>query len=554
MFTRAVLRLLAAAALWLPSQPLPAAAEVLRIGVTQFPSSFHPATELMLVKGFVLGMTRRPLTAYDAEWRLVCMLCVTLPTLENGLAKIEPSADGRQGVALTFQLQPGATWGDGVPVTSADVAFTVELGKHPESGFGNADLYRRIDKIEIKDDKTFVLHLAALTFDYNALPLEILPAHVERPRFGEPAEYKRRTAYDSDTTNPALYFGPYRIAAVERGGHVVLERNPTWYGPPPAFERVVVKTVENSQALQANLLAGDIDMIAGEAGLAVEEAAALERRLTARHRVLYTQSLLFEHIDANLGNPLLADRRVRQALLYGLDREAINRELFGGRQPPAQSLISPAAPYHAPDAKSYPYDPATAAALLDAAGWRLGEGGLRRNAAGAPLEIELVTTAGNRSRELMQQVIQAQWRKLGVTVRLRAEPPRAFFGHSLARRQFRDLAMFAWATAPEAVPRNLLHSAEVPGPENNWGGQNVSGYRSPEMDALLEAIPAELDPARRTALWRRLQALYAEDLPALPLFFRILPTVVPRWLDGFVPTSHQFPSSLWIENWRRSGA
>ena len=192
----------------------------------------------------------------------------------------------------------------------------------------------------------------------------------------------------------------------------------------------------------------------------------------------------------------------------------------------------------------------SAAALLEAAGWRPGPDGIRRNAAGERLTIELMTTAGNRARESVQQVIQGMWRQAGIEARIRNEPPRVLFGETLSRRRFTGAALFAWISAPENVPRSTLHSEEIPSEARNWSGQNFGGYRNPEMDALLEAIPQELDREKRRALWARFQAIFAEDLPQLPLWFRSDAHVWPRWLEGVRPTGHLNPSSLWVEQWR----
>ena len=95
----------------------------------------------------------------------------------------------------------------------------------------------------------------------------------------------------------------------------------------------------------------------------------------------------------------------------------------------------------------------------------------------------------------------------------------------------------------------MLASDMVPGPDNNFAGENVTGYRNPRMDALLSAIETELDKNKRGILWKQLQALYAEDLPALPLTFRSDPFVLPVWLQGVEPTGDQYPTTLWVENW-----
>ena len=104
------------------------------------------------------------------------LLCTELPTLENGLAVIEKQANGSDGVALTYAIRPDATWGDGVPVTTDDVLFTYEVGKHPQSGISNAELYRRITGIDVIDAKSFTMHVDRVTFEYNARldPLEPL--------------------------------------------------------------------------------------------------------------------------------------------------------------------------------------------------------------------------------------------------------------------------------------------------------------------------------------------------------------------------------------------
>ena len=109
--------------------------------------------------------------------------------------------------------------------------------------------------------------------------------------------------------------------------------------------------------------------------------------------------------------------------------------------------------------------------------------------------------------------------------------------------------MFAWVSAPENVPRTTLHSTMIPKPENNWSGQNYTGYADPEMDVLIDRIEVELNRTKRKELWRELQQRYARELPVLPLYFRADPFVFPKWLKGVEPTGHQYPTTLWVENW-----
>ena len=534
----------------LPVLPAAAAHDSLTIGITQYPSTLNPNIDAMAAKSYVLGMTVRPFTVYDADWKLVCLLCTRLPSIENGLAIPVDLPDGKRGVELTYTIRPDARWADGKPVTTEDVLFTYEVGRHPQSAISNAELYRRITKIDVKDDKTFTLHVNKLTFDYAAINDFVpLPAHIEREAFAEPLQYRVRTHYATDPANPGLYNGPYRISEAASGSFVALEPNPHWAGPAGNFRRIAVRTIENTAALEANLLSGTIDMVAGELGLSLDEALAFEKRHGGAFNILYKPGLIFEHVDLNLDRPILSDRRVREALLVGLDRETISTSLFASKQPVAATFVNPLDEGYSADVPQYRYDPTRAAGLLDAAGWHAQGGGVRHNDQGQALSLELMTTAGNRTRELVEQVLQSQWRKLGIDVRVKNEPARVLFGETLPHRNF-DMAMYAWISAPEDVPRSTLHSQEIPDAANGYAGQNATGFKNPEMDRLIDAAEIELDTAKRKELWAKMQRLYANELPSLPLFFRSDSFILPKWLSGVRPTGNQYPSTLSITDWK----
>jgi len=527
-----------------------AAKDKLVIGITQFPSTFHPNIDSMAAKSYILAMTARPFTVFDANWELICMLCTELPTLENGLAKKERTPGGKQGVAVTYSIQPKALWGDGVAVSTKDVLFTWKVGRHPKSSVGNMELYRSIYKIDVKDEKTFTFHFDKLTFDYNSInDFILIPAHIDEANFSNPEIYKNRTAFDTDTLNKGLYFGPYKITEVAPGSHVVLDRNPTWYGKSPAFNRIVVRAIGNTAAMEANLVSGGLDMIAGELGLSIDQAISFEKRHKQKYNVIYQPGLVYEHIDLNLENPLLQDIRIRKALIYAIDRKAISESLFGGRQPVAHSSVNPLDWVFAEDVPKYAYDPEKTAALLDEAGWSIKNRGVRTNAKGQELTFEIMTTAGNRTRELVQQILQSQWKAVGFDIKIKNEPARVFFGRTMTERRYLGLGMYAWMSSPENVPRTTLHSEHIPTKANNFAGQNYTSYKNAEIDELLETIETQLDKSKRKELWRRLQHIYANELPVLPLYFRANAYILPKWLTGVEPTGHQYSTTLWVENW-----
>jgi peptide/nickel transport system substrate-binding protein len=526
-----------------------AARDELVIGMPQAPATMNPLIGSMLAQSLIQNMTLRPFTAYDPDWRLTGLACTRVPDLEQGTARVIDLPGGKKGMQIDIEIRP-LSWGDGTPVTTRDVAFTLAVGKHPMSGVASAEAYKRILKLDVEDDRRFTATIDRVTFDYDNFNFLLVPAHIEQPIFdADPAEYRNRTAYDTQPSNPGLGFGPYRIAELVPGSRIALERNAHWTGEKPHFRRIVVKFIENSSALEANLVSGNVDYVPGELGLSLDQALGIEKRHGDRYAVIYKPALVYEHIDVNLDNPLLQDRRVRQALLTAIDRKAISDVLFEGKQPVANGCISPLDPMYSAVARRYPYDPAVARKLLEDAGFAVGKDGMRADRDGRRFSLEIITTAGNRVREQVAQVMQSGLRKIGVDLRIKALPPR-IFSDTLNHRKFTGLAMYAWVERPEGVPRSTLHSDEIPTGKNGWSGQNYPAYANREMDEALDAAERALDPDRRRALFADIQRLYAEDLPVLPLYFRVDSFVVPKHLKGIRPTGHLDSSTLWVEQWR----
>lgn len=548
--------LLLACVLFAPPPAL--ALDELVIGMGTSPGTLNPLLNSMLAGAFVNGMTGRPLTVYDADWKLVCLLCTELPTVENGRARIvdlPPDDKGTvaKGMEIDIELKP-MSWGDGKPLTARDFQFTVEVGKHPLSGIPSSEEYRRIVKFDIKDDRHFTLTKDRVTFDYNVFGEFVpLPAHIEKPIFdANPADYRLRTAFDTDPARPGLALGPYRLVDIVPGSRIVLERNTHWSGQAPAFNRILIKFFENSSSLEANLLSGNVDYVPGESGLSFSQALAFELRHRDRFDVVFKPSLTYGHIDVNLDHPILRDLRVRRAILMAINRQAIADTLFHGKQPVADADVNPLDPMFSPAARHYDHDPAAARRLLDEAGFPEVAKGERRNAKGLRLTFEMSYASGNRASDQIAQVIQSDLRQVGIDLRLKAAPARIYFA-DLTKRKF-DLAFYSWVTTPENVPRTTLHSTEIPSAGNGWSGQNFPGYRNADMDRALDEAERELDEGKRRALFANILRLYSNDLPVLPMYFRVDSFVMPKSLKGVRPTGYQGSTSLWIEDWRWNGS
>ena len=520
------------------------ARDTLTIGISEFPSSLHPAIDALLIKSYVLGFTTRTVTTYDGDNQLVCLLCTEVPTLENGLARREG-----EGLAVTIKLRADLRWGDGEPVTARDLAFTWRVGRDPNSGFSNAYPWTRAKSVDVVDDHTAVLHLDRTLVSFASWD-QLLPEHIEGPIFERahgPGEYINSTEFNRNPLNPGLWNGPYLITGYASGSTITLSPNPHWPGPGPGFKTIAMRFVGDTAAMLANLLSGDVDLYHN---ITLDQALGLQKQYPDRFTYTYTPSLNYAHIDVAAGNPILSDIRVRRALLMSIDRETINERVYGGRNVIASSFVSPRNPEFDASVPLVPYDPAEARRLLEEAGWTMGPDGVRRNAAGQRLSVEFLAAAGFRVIELLQSVMQSGWKQLGIEVTLRNEPSRTLFGVTTKHRAFTGLVMYSWSSNVGESPRLILGSDSIPTEQNNWSGANNVSFVDPAFDAAVNAADAELDPARRQAAWSTMQHIYMDKLPVLPLFIAVIPQAVPKWLHGYVPNGAGQPFSQGSELWR----
>jgi peptide/nickel transport system substrate-binding protein len=527
------------------------ARDELVIGIRQAPGSLHPLFGPSAARSFLIGPSLRVLSGTGRDGRPNCYVCETLPTIENGGARVVALPDGRQGMDITFTLKRGLSWADGEPVTSRDAEFSWQLASDPQVSAPNTEAIRHVTGITVLDSRRFTVHLDRIDYSYNKIALWILPEHIEGPiraRLANPADYFRHTAYVTNPTNPGLWFGPYRLVGYEPGRGVRYERNPYWPGPPAHIPRITVRIFENTPVLEAAFLVGGVDYIAGELGLTVDQGLDLK----AHHAFSYTYAIQsgfsYEHIDLNHANPLLADRRVRQAMLLAIDRQTITRRLFDGLLPVADGFVPPIDAGYFPDVRKYAYDPAAAERLLSDAGFRPGPDGVRVDGQGRRLAFTFATTAGNRVRELVEQELQAKWQAVGIWVTLANDPAAVLFDR--VRHGKFDMALYSRVTAPDAPPAYSLLSESIPTAENGFFGGNYTRYADPETDRLVAELVGELDPEKRLDPWARLQRRYAEELPALPLYFDATVFAIPTWLKGIDPAGRFGTTTQWIEEWR----
>jgi len=523
------------------------------VGMAQFPPDMHPNITTTSIKDTVLLAVNRPMAGYARDGSLICLLCTELPSLANGMAKVVPRAGEPDGMEVTYTLKPDLFWADGVPVTARDVVFTFEVSRvfNPPQTIVAAEA---LDDLHVK----FTLRTTIYDFPRIAnsfATTSILSEHIEGPIFKaskDPLDYGQKSAFNRRPEEPGLWMGPYRVAEFRPNEQIVLVPNTFWKGRKPWFHKVTMRLIESTSALQANLLSGDVDTVAsGNLGLTLDQILALAKTQAARFDFAFLPSVAsYEHLAVNLDNPLLADKRVRQAMMMAIDRKTIVARLFDNRFEVADSFKHPTQFGYDPAVRKYPFDPKAARALLAEAGFKPGADGILLSATGARFSIDLVSTAGNRTRELIEQVIQTSLKSVGIDVVIKNEPARVMFGETLRHRSFTGLVLFQTDMQLDYVPVIYFSSGYIPSADNSFSGLNYMDFHSETMDQAIAAARQELDPAKRRALWKPILDEYADVLPELPLYFPATGLITPKWMTGIQNPERYGNITSWIEEWR----
>lgn len=355
------------------------AKDQLVVGQLQFLTNFHPLVQVNNTKRLVINYALRPITAFDENVVNNCILCETLPTIENGLAKIVDLPDGKKGMKVTLKLRQGLAWGDGVPVTSKDIQFTWKMAQDPKIGFSNYNSWTRASEVEVVDDRTVTLTLPRVMSSYNSWD-QVIPEHLEGPVYAANPTldaYVKQSLYNTQPTNPGLWNGSFLLSDYQIGTRIVFTPNPKWPGEKPHLHRIVLSYRDNSSALLQNLLAGSVEAVpVSPGGISFSQMLDLKNQQPDKFTYHLAYGTNVERIAVNFDNPILKEKSVRQAILYAIDRQAISDELFGGLQPVANGIVSTENAYYNKDMTLYSYDAVKSKELLESAGWKPGSDGI----------------------------------------------------------------------------------------------------------------------------------------------------------------------------------
>jgi peptide/nickel transport system substrate-binding protein len=450
----------------------------LRAGIKLSPTSMDPHFRLSGEQGLLRAM----------HARLVGMSPDGKP--EPGIAESwRTLGDGR---VWEFKLRGNARFSDGTPITAEDVAFSLARVPRIEGSAGAYQIFvRAITRVEVKDPRTIHLHTAA---PYPFMVEDMTEIAVISKSLGDDL---RTTDFNSGKV--AVFSGPYSLEDHRFGEFVAMRRNPHWYGPQPVFERVNFRVISTDSSRVAALLAGDVQAIDE---LPVHDIARLRRdpalnvTQIAGMRVMYVamdmERDVSPHIrDAN-GQPMarnpLKDPRVRQALSYAINREAIVERVMDGAATVASNLLPDGTPGTSSALGVTPFEPERARRLLAEAGYHNG--------------FQATIHATNDrypNDDRVAQAIAQFWTRVGVRTDVVTMPNAAYFP-AAARQSFSIMAAQYGADNVSYAYRALVHTFDR---DRGLGTANRTRHSSPRADALVAEALTTMDEAQRNALLAR---------------------------------------------------
>ncbi|EGT4137315.1 peptide ABC transporter [Clostridium perfringens] len=428
----------------------------------------------------------------------------------NVAESYEVSEDGK---TYTFKLNKGIKFTNGQELTAKDVAFTFtsicdpgydgprmdavsNLVGYEEYNKGDA---KSVEGIKVIDDYTIsftnknVDAAGIWNFEYGIMPESVYK--FEKGNF---------QAVKDKLLEP-VGSGAYKFVHFKPGQEVKFEKNPDYWKGEPKIPYIVMK-VTNAQTLLQELMAGTVDI--DRVGAKPENIDPL-KQAGFLNLDLYMQNG-YGYIGLNYGSDKVKDPKVRQALLYGLNREGFMQSYYQGYGQVYNSHILPTSWAYNPDVPKYEYNPEKAKELLDEAGWKDTNGNGVRDKDGVELELQWLTYTGSKYVDALIPIVQQSWEQIGVKV----TPELMEFGTMMDKVNNREYDIFngAWNLSIDPDPSGIFAiSQDVP------GGFNNIGWRNEEADKLLKEGKGTTNQEERKKAYAEWQLKFSEDVPYILL-------------------------------------
>jgi peptide/nickel transport system substrate-binding protein len=446
------------------------------VGPGGCPECFNP---LQATAGFTwLELYYSKLVLYD----------VNFTAIQGELAESwDVSADGTQ---YTFKLRPGVTWHDGQPFTSADVKFTIELAKNPDSASYIGAKFGGVTAIDTPDDATVVITLGAP----NASLLDALTFLVMLPKHAlesiAPADLVQS---DWWRTNP-IGTGPFKWSDYKPGEYVELTAYDGYWRGRPKLDKIINRFFPEAGSAVIALRSGEIQFTY----LTTDEALALKGN--ADISILSGPSQVVNYLGFDMTDPRFQDVRVRQAFMYAIDRQAIVDQLYQG-----QATLVPCAyvldKYLPADANAYAPDPEKAKSLLQEAGWDSSK------------PVEEVTYYADQLSSDVLVTIQQMLADVGVTLNLRAVDVPTY-NQIVSTPDDWDVTFAGAANGPDPD----VMSTHFESKEQNPSALNRSGIKDANLDKLFVQGRETIDPDQRAQVYQQICKIMNEQVYWAPMW------------------------------------
>lgn len=486
---------------------------VLRVGGSQVPDNLNRMLGTLTVDEELANFWCARLFVIDDHEQLVPELALAEPTLANhGI-----SADGR---TITYHLRHGVLWQDGRPFTAADVVFSWQQVMNPNNVVQSRTDYDSVAAVDAPDPYTTVVHMRKPYAPFTSMFFTsycLIPKHLLAGLNDiNHAEYNRMP----------IGTGPFRVAADEPGVFIKFVANKRYWRGPPKLQEIDYHVVPSDTTLLTQVRTHELDFYHLASAEQAPEFGAIPGTVVYRYPFS-----TFNDIGFNQSRPGVSDKRVRQALIYALDVPQIIRVSTHNVFLRADSDQPPWRWSHAATLKHYDYNPALAAQLLDAAGWRPGANGIRYKN-GQPLQLVMAGPTGNATQNTAQIVMQQEWRALGADVSIKNYPNNVLYalGSGVEQSGKFDISYEGWTESIDPDQFQLYGCALAPP-----AGWNVYHYCNPMLDRAEAIARTSYDKADRKRAYERIQAAIVEDLPFYVLWFDQDQDVVNSDLRGYRP-------------------
>ena len=404
-------------------------------------------------------------------------LTVTNTDLTIGYDLATGYSASEDGLTWTVTIRDDAYFTDGEPLTAADVAFTYNTVKASSS----VNDFTMLDYAEAADDTTVVFHMTRpfSIWPYTMAVVGIVPEH----------------AYDSATygANP-IGSGRYMLEQWDRGQQVILTANPDYYGEQPKMQRVIILFMEEDAAFLA-AQAGQVDVAYTSATYSNE---TVEGYSLASYASVDNRGINLPAVPAStdsegrvIGNDFTADVLVRRAINIGIDRQEMIDNVLNGYGTPAYSICDQLPWYN--EASQVAYDPEAAAALLDEAGWRMGEDGVRTKD-GARAELNVLYSNGDSVRQALAADLANQLGELGIACTIEGVGWDTAYDRALS-----EPLLWGWGAHTPMELYNIYHTI------GDTGSAQYSPYSNPTVDGYMDEALASSDLEQSYELWRKAQ-------------------------------------------------